>query len=255
MLALGTIVNAPAQPWGDSEFHSGLLDFYDHWSEVDPRLAPHHEWLSPPAEAFAHDLVDLATYTHEILGWLEPARIQEPASVVVVGGMAQAFVVSIRSACDAIAQALAHVASSNPGQVPATSLRALSTWARENPKRVHLEVAQLLGDDLEWFWNLRSIRDHLVHGGCRANIHCDGRQFNLWVHSPQQGWVIRAPLVPLLRDYLVGAVRLADKTAAVITTRLGIPDDRRGSRVVSGVRVAALHKLLSVADDYAQPSP
>ena len=43
MQALGTIiVTTPREPTSD-EIHCGLFDYYDHWSEMDPRLA-----LPPP---------------------------------------------------------------------------------------------------------------------------------------------------------------------------------------------------------------
>ncbi len=255
MLALGAVVATPARVLERTEFPCGILDFYDHWSEIDPRPAAHHARLSEASEAFGHDLVDLATYTHEVLHWLEPTRIREAPSVVVVGAMVQAFVVSLRSACDAAASALSYVASEKPGQVPSTSMRALLTWAGKNPGRLRPAVAELLSSDFTWFWQMRSIRDYLVHGGCSATIHCDGRQFNLWVFSPRNGWVSRSALLPLLRDQLVALLRLGNCASDIVMKELAIPEDRRGSRVVAGVLVPALHTLLEVADQYAAPSP
>lgn len=255
MLALGTVVKRPMRALEATEFHCGILDFFDHWSEVDPRLAAHHARLSTASEAFGHDLVDLATYAHEILYWLEPARIRQPSSLVIVGGMAQAFTVSIRTACDAVASALSYVASGKLAQAPSSSLRTLLEWAQKHPRRVRPSTAILLNSNFTWFWQMRSIRDYLVHGGCTANIHCDGRQFNLWVFSQRDGWIIRTPLLPLLRDQLVGLIHLGDGAAQVLMMELGIAEDRRGSRVVAGVLVPALHTLIEIADRYAEPSP
>jgi hypothetical protein len=51
-------------------------------------------------------------------------------AVVSVGGMAEAFLVALRSAYDAVAIALAYKASSHHGQVPANSLADLVEWAK-----------------------------------------------------------------------------------------------------------------------------
>jgi hypothetical protein len=237
-----------------TEFYSGLLDYYDHWDEIDPRLATHHEYLSRAADIYGRDLVNLATYAYEILNWLSPDRIKERPSVVFVGGMAEAFLVSIRSACDAVALALSYKACKKPGQVP-DDLRSLLSWSRKYESRVEPIIMRLLSADFEWFWNLRSLRDHIVHNGADANIHCDGRQFNLWVHSPQIGWITREPLLPLLKAKLQSLVSFADRAASAINEIIGFPIDRVGSRVVSGVLIPALHRLLEIADQYAEPSP
>jgi hypothetical protein len=255
MIALGTIVEASRTRMSDTEFYSALLDYYDHWEDVDPRLAEHHEHLSRAADVFGHDLLNMATYAHEIVGWLRPERIREASSVVSVGGMAEAFLVSIRSACDAVAGALSYKACGKPGQAPTDGLHALLTWAQKNPARVQPVVMGALSGNFEWFWKLRSLRDHVVHNGAHAVIHTNGRQFNLWVHSPQVGWVTREPLLPLLARKLQNLVSFADEAAAAINQAIALPEDRVRSRVVSGVLIPALHTLMQVADQYAEPSP
>ena len=255
MIALGTIVEATRTRMLDTEFYSGLLDYYDNWEEVDPRLAEHHEYLSRAAGVFGHDLVNMATYAHEIIGWLPPERIREASSVVSVSGMAEAYLVSTRSACDAVADALSYKASGKPGQAPTGGLRALLTWAQENEARVQPAVMGVLSGDFEWFWKLRTLRDHLVHNGAHAVVHTNGRQFNLWVHSPRAGWITREPLLPLLARKLQHLVTFADQAAAALNQAISLPEDRIRSRVVSGVLVPALHTLLQIASQYAEPSP
>ena len=255
MIALGTIVEASRTRMSDTEFYSGLLDYYDHWENVDPRLVAHHEHLSRAADVFGHDLVNMATYAYEILGWLRPERIREPSSVVSVGGMAEAFLVSIRSACDAVADALSYKACGKPGQAPTDGLRALLTWAQKNETRVQPAVMSVLSGDFEWFWKLRSLRDHVVHNGVHAVIHTNGRQFNLWAHSPRVGWITREPLLPLLVRKLQNLVSFADQAAAALNQVISLPEDRVRSRVVSGVVIPALHSLVRIADQYAEPSP
>jgi hypothetical protein len=254
MIALGTIVEASRTRMSDTEFYTGMLDYYDEWNAVDPRLAKHHEHLSGAADVLGHDLVNMATYSHEIVEWLRPDRIRQAPSVVSVGGMAEAFLVSIRSACDAVAQGLAYKACAKPGQAPRDGLRALLTWAQKNESRVEPAVMTVLSGDFEWFWTLRSLRDHVVHDGAHAVIHTNGRQFNLWVYSPQVGWVTREPLLPLLAGKLQQLVSFADQAAMAINRLIDFPEDRVRSRVVSGVLIPALHALLRLAEQYADPS-
>jgi hypothetical protein len=255
MTTLGTIVEANRTRMTDTEFYSGLLDYYDHWETVDPRLAVNHEHLSRAADVFGHDLVNMATYAHEILNWLRPERIRDASSVVSVGGMAEAFLVSVRSACDAVANALSYKACDKPGQVSTDGLRALLTWAQKNESRVQPAIMSILSGDFEWFWKLRSLRDHIVHNGAHAVIHTNGYQFNLWVYSPRVGWVTREPLLPLLAGKLQSLVSFADQAANAINQLIELPEDRVWSRVVSGVLIPALHKLILIADEYAEPSP
>lgn len=174
--ALGTIIEWSEAEATPSDFYSGMLDYWDHWESIDPRLVDHHAALSAAAHAFGHDIVNLATYSNEILSWLAPSRIRQPPSVVVVGGMTEAFIYTVRSACDVIAAALARYASEKPGQVPADSLSDLIAWSKKNPSRVRRAIGALLSSDFGWFWSLRKLRDALGHRGALANIHCDGRQ-------------------------------------------------------------------------------
>jgi hypothetical protein len=253
IFALGTIVKASQTRMSDTEFYCGLLDYYDCWNDVDPRLAEHYERLSRAADVFGHDLVNMATYANDILMWLHPERIRLPPSVVAVAGMSEAFLVSVRSACDAVADALSYAASGKPGQVPRNSLRGLLTWAHKNPSRVHPEVMNVLSGDFEWFWNLRSLRDHIVHNGAHAVIHTNGQQFDLRLHSPSGEEIARESLLPLLKKKLCHLVSFADRAATGINSVIGLPTDRVRSRVVSGVLMPALHKLLRVAHRYDEP--
>lgn len=252
--ALGTIVETYAEMEPATSLHCGLLDYYDHWSEIDPRLDAHHGRLSPGADVFGHDLVNIATYVNEILGWLPANRIQLPPSVVCVAGMTESFLVSIRSAYDAVAMALAYVASEKPGQAPDGSLRALFVWAQRHKLRVRPSVLELLTKDHDEFWDVRTFRDHIVHRGAHANIHCDGRQFNLWLYS-KDGWVTHEPLLPLLARHLKYLFEFADEAAEIINDVIELPHDRIRSRAVEGVLIGSLHQLKAIADDYARPSP
>jgi hypothetical protein len=235
--ALGTIVEWSGAPLTHSEFYSGFLDYYDHWASIDPRLATHYPILSPASEAFGHDIVNLATYANEILWWLAPDQIRRPPSVVIVGGMTEAFLYSVRSACDIVAEALAAYASDKRGQAPDSGLRALLAWFQRNPSRIDPAAAAVLSTDFAWFWKMRAMRDALGHRGAHANIHCDGHPFNLWLYG-RDGLITREPLLPMLASMIRHVTQFADATAAVISNRIKLPSDRVQSRVVHGVLIS-----------------
>lgn len=253
--ALGTIINVKSLELNSSRIYSGVLDYYDHWSEIDVRLRVHHDHLSPHSDAFGHDLVNMATYSFQILFYLDPKKIRLPESLLVVGASTEAFLFSLRCACDSVAAMLAYASSKNKGQVPTESLKKLINWVSKNPSRVNPQVQNLLNQDFSWFFKLRGLRDLIVHQGVHANIHCDGKQFNLWMHSHKEGWKTRTPLLPFLATNVQNLLKFSNEAAEVINKICGIPKDRKGTRVVSGVLIHHLHELMEIADKYNQPSP
>ena len=253
--ALGTIIPTVQREPTEDEIHCGLFDYYDHWSEKDPRLDERYDPLSHVAEVFAHDLVSLSVYSMQILYWLRPENIRSRISVVVVGAVTEAFLTVARSACDGVGVGLSCVAPEKPGQAPNASLRALLNWARKNPRHVAEAVRPAFDYDFEWFWKLRSIRDHLVHNGVHANIHCDGRQFNIWLRHTTRGWIKREPLLPLLALTTRNLIDLGHHVSKFVHRRMPLPIDRQRTRMLHGVTIHSLHQLMEVAPDYAKPSP
>ena len=253
--ALGSIITTAQREPTTDEVHCGLFDFYDHWEHVDPRLSEHHDPLSHVADVFAHDLVNLSAYAQEILYWLRPENIRSVASVVVVGALTEAFIVSARSACDGLSIALSYVASVKKKQAPSGSLRALLTWGKENPHRVVAGVKPAFECDYDWFWKLRSFRDYLIHCGATPTIHCDGRQFNLWLHHSTRGWIERKPLLPILADVTENVIKLAQRISESVICRFPLPCDRHRTRMLHGVTIRSLHRLVDIAPDYAIASP
>ena len=252
--ALGTIIKWDGEPFTENEFYCGVLDYFDWWHEVDPRLAPHQDQLSPPAFAVGHDIVNMATYVGHILRWLEPERIKTAPSVIVVGGMTEAFLFSARSACDAIAVVLAYCACEKPGQAGNKSLHDLIKWAHKNKHKVRPEVFEILSGDFKWFYRLKHLRDQISHGLADANIYRNARQFFLWMRY-KKAVEDREPLLPLLADQLRQITALADRTARVTNKIIKLPPDRIKSRVVHGLYISELHRLISIAPDYAGPPP
>jgi hypothetical protein len=254
--ALGTIIdwNADDEPIGETEFYSGVLDYFDWWFEIDPRISKYHDHLSPPAFAFGHDLVNMATYANEILSWLPRRRIRQSASVVVVSGMAEAFLFSVRSACDAVGSVLAYAACAKPGQAPSNSLPRLIDWSTKNESRVHPDILTVLRGDLDWFWNMRRLRDEVAHGFTDIGAYCDGHQFDLTIMSTKSKQkASRQPMLPLLAQQLVNLVDLSNRAAHAVNGIIGFPAERKKSRVVCGVLIPALHKLVEIAPNYATP--
>jgi hypothetical protein len=53
--AFGTIIGRSGEELTPADFYSGFLDYYDHWSAIDPRLANHYPELANASDAFGHD--------------------------------------------------------------------------------------------------------------------------------------------------------------------------------------------------------
>jgi hypothetical protein len=253
--ALGTIIDWDDAPLTDNEYHSDILDYYDHWNSIDPAIADHHSFLSPAADRFGHCLVSAATYSNEILGWLSPTKMHLAPSVVVVSAMTEGMLYILRSACDCISSVAAHAGSRKSNQIPTTSLRKQIEWIGKNRTRVNPMIGGLFDRDFQWFWDLRTVRDALAHQNASAVIHCDNHQYNLWVYAPEKGWVTRRPLLPFLGDSIGNIVSFANEISVASNDILNIPKRRNKTRVVQGVLIPALHALSRFAPSYAKPSP
>jgi hypothetical protein len=253
MRALGTIIEWSSDPLSEYEFYTGILDYFDWWTEIDFRLAAYHDHLSPPAFALGHDIVNMAAYVNEILFWHDPKRIRQSPSLIIVSSMTEAFFFSIRAACDAIAAILAHKACDKPGQAPRNSLRALLDWSQRNPQRVRPEIKTVLSTDLSWFWRLRQIRDEIGHGLADCGTFRHGGQFDMMMMSTKKKQkATRVPLFPLLAEQLAGLTALSDQTAIAVNKLINLPPDRIRSRVVQGALIPALPRLIEIAGEYAE---
>lgn len=257
MPALGSIIKMPPTDMSAYELHLKIFDGHDIWYEKDERLASHFDILVRSLEAFAHDLLSMSIMAHEILGWLDKMHRGEEhgAEVVTVGTLTEAYILSARTACDAVAFLLGSVVPLKKGQAPADSLRGLVEWAKKNPSRFHACAGPLLDSDYDWFYRLRSLRDRIIHDGCHCNIHTNGKQFNLWIYSYTSGWVMREPLFPLLVNIYCDVVTFSEEAADVIYKILDLPDDRRKSRVLSGIRIPAFKRLIELASTFSEASP
>ncbi len=252
MRVIGSIIKTDKFPTTDREIYSGLLNYYDGWHTDDPEFENRNPVLARAASVFGHDLVNLATYTAEILKWLTPERIVKARSVVSVSAMTEAFFVSARSAADAIAAALASQACDKPRQAPARSLNDLVNWSKKNPSRVRPVILKVLSTDLQWFLQLRDFRDEIIHNRAEPIIFRNKRQFWLILMPPGSVPTRKTPLLPLLASQLRELLAFADLAAAAINEITDFPKERVPSRVVSGILIPSLHRLMRIADQYAE---
>ena len=81
----------------------------------------------------------MSVLAYEILQWLDKLHRGEEhgAEVVTVGTLTEAYILSARTACDAVAFLLGNVVPLKKGQAPNDSLRGLVDWAKKNPTRIH----------------------------------------------------------------------------------------------------------------------
>ncbi len=261
MRALGTIIRTAQREPTSDEIHCGLFDYYDHGDEIDPRLKSHHKPLSHVAKSFSHDLVNLSVFAGQILHWLRPENIRSGPSLVVVSAVTEAFITVARSACDELAVALLHVATKEIGQKQKLgkkgidTLPALREWARQNPNLVAEAISPAFDYDFNWFSELTTLRNYLVHNGALAIIHCDGKQFNLWPELPDLGLIKCEPLIPMLAHVTTNVLDLGHHVAKFVQHRIPLPSDRQRTRMLQGVTIHSLHELMEVAPEYAKPSP
>lgn len=252
--ALGTVVERRGR-LTRFQFYSPVLDFHDHWSALDPEVSERHPSLPPLCEAFAHDINNLAVYASELLRWSRPSELKRSEGVVAVGAISEAYITTLRSAADVIAGLAAYCASTKPGQAPNASLHDLLVWAKRNPHRVRQEAAPLLGSDWTWFYEMRTMRDLLVHDGLHANIFTNRKAYRLWVHSPRRGWITRTPLFPLLGRWTIALESSARSTGGLLAGYVALPKRRVRSRVLEGVFVPYLHRFLALAQRPVEAVP
>jgi hypothetical protein len=254
MRALGSLVTKQ-NPSSDAELHCAAFDFYDHWTEIDPTVSGAHPRLPPLCEALAFDLNNIASLSSELLRWVRPTSLAKSESVVMVSALAEAYIVNLRSAADVVGSMAAYCTATKPGQAPNTSLNDLLQWVKKNPSRVRPEVFGFLQSDWSWFYEMRTMRDLLVHEGLHANIATNRKQYSLWVYSPKRGWITRKPLFPILARWTTCLIERADQCGKIVAEYVCLPPERVGSRVLEGVFVPQLKNFLKVAHKYGAPEP
>ena len=244
--ALGSIVSKHGR-LTRYQFYSPALDFYDHWSELDPEVTGLHPQLPPLCEAFAHDINNLAVFASELLRWSSPNEIKRPQGVVAVGAISEAYITTLRSAADIVAGMVAYCIEKKPGQAPRSSLHDLLVWAKKHPQRLDQGAAMLLASDWTWFYQMRTIRDLLVHDGLHATISNSRRAYRLWIYSEKRGWIARTPLFPLLGKWTSDLQIFAADAGTILAKRVSLPKRRVRSRVLEGLFIPHFHRFLSEA--------
>jgi hypothetical protein len=125
--------------------------------------------------SLAHDFVRLSTIAGQLL-WLvdtAPVRTGTP-DTLSISMLAESYLMYLRSTCDVIA-VIIHafcIVERKKGQVPNGSFNDLIGWIEDNPTRVP-ESIKFVARHKDWFVELRSIRDKLVHHRFDINILMD----------------------------------------------------------------------------------
>ncbi len=252
--ALGSLVNRIG-PINKYQLYVRAFDFYDHWSELDQEVSGKHPRLSALSEALSTDFNHLSVLASEMLKWARPSAMLSGKSVVIVATLTEAYIVTLRSAADILGSMAAYSSALKFGQAPNSSLHDLLKWANLHPSRVRNEVRAFLLSDWTWFYEMRTMRDLLVHEGLHANIHCDRNNFRLWVCSPKHGWITRTPLFPLLGRWTNCLLTVANHCGEIAGEYIALPEERIGSRVLEGVYVPSFHRFLAVSEKPVASDP
>jgi hypothetical protein len=261
--ALGkTVTLAPGQPLTKHDFYSPLSDVLLDLVEKDLYGAS----AKPASQlgcSLAHDFIRLSTVAGQLLWLIEtaPVRTGTP-DLLSITMLAESYLMSLRAACDVIA-VIVHtfcIEDKKKGQVPDESFNDLIDWIENNPKRVPQSL-KFIAEHRDWFADLRSIRDKLVHHRFDINIFMNGvfPSFSLmstgdlhlhFLRKPGQFYepgLSLTPLMPFLKRATQGALKLASKIAEVIAAERKLVPSK--THVLNGVYIPALHHLLS----YEQP--
>jgi hypothetical protein len=232
--ALGSIIPMLPEGIGEAEIYLPLFDYFDSWETFAGQPGTKEGRLSQPAMVLAQDLVNAAVYSHQVLGWRDRAKEPEGlgSAVVIVCTLTEGFLVSLRSAWDALAMAVSVGACEKPGQAPHDSLRALLKWAGNNKKRVHPKLRPILTTEVNWFWKLRTLRDYLVHQGSIANIFFDGDNFLLTLIPHLEGGPVQEPLLPILGSACEHLLDFAYRATEALQEVVPLPPERKRSRVL-----------------------
>jgi hypothetical protein len=142
-----------------------------------------------------------------------------------------------------------------PGQVPLTSFRKLLQWLdrAENKGRFDADLRQELLS-ARWFWDLRTVRDGLVHGGFQPLVFPQTDRIGFQVHD--RAFVGRAVEEMMINENIVDlqlysasqvgqALGLLQRICAILLERFGLTDYPE--------HVRAYHPALGLLQRWAHP--
>jgi hypothetical protein len=238
---------------GESEIHLPLFDYFD--SKMRSSQPPKKQMdLAGSAEVLANDLVNAAVYSYLVQTARDQAKEgHQGLSLLVALTLIEGFLVSFRCACDALAMGLSVAACDKAGQAPDDSLRALVKWAEGNKRRVHPKLLPILVSDVDWFWQLRTLRDSLIHEGRSLRLFWNGEEFLLIPSGFKVGQEMQ-PVLPLMASVSENFLDFAYRSTEVVQEIVELPPERKRSRVLHCPFVPALKELRSYCPALPDPA-
>jgi hypothetical protein len=203
-MALASLIKKSKLTTSKDEFYVPLCDILMDLVEKDIN-GPDATALTQIAHSLAHDFLNLATLAGRLL-WYEGITPDENRSpdLVAIAVDTETYLVSLKTACDILAEAFAYfcVEPNKRGQVPRT-FRKLVLRARNNPDSLR-ETFRFITEHFDWFMELRSYRDQIVHQGYDLVTYTE-RDFLQFF-----SWGIQA------RRFRRGQAKISSQAAAVV---------------------------------------
>lgn len=249
MPPLGGIVSSTLNLDENVTLYSPLFDPYDHWREIDNRIKSHEYDVFTYPGAIGNDILHMSIYAHYIWSSVDTIRSDPTAGqeLADLQAFVEAFLTSSRSMCDGIAAYLSQTCFVKRGQAP-PRLGKLIRWIGNNPDRASIPELQDLLANIDWFEQLRSIRDAITHFGGYPWISTDGHNFQMVIQAPFNGVAIAdVDLLQFLRDATNCLLDFMDESGKLINLALELPDDRLQSRTLLGHRLPSLDRLRNSA--------
>lgn len=229
----------------DITLYSPIFDPYDHWTTIDERLEEYAKEVFTHPQAIGTGILHMSIYAHFILSSIDAIRSDHTSAqeLADLQAFVEAFLASSRSVCDGIAEYLSKTCIVKKGQAPPT-LRKLSAWARNNPNKALTPDLEALLENIEWFEELRKMRDAVIHFGGYPWIITNGQNFRMIIHAPYNDTAIAdVDLLMFLHNTTSRLLDFMDESGTLINSVLELPEDRHQSRELLGLRLASLKRL------------
>lgn len=229
----------------DITLYSPIFDPYDHWTQIDKRLNMYAKEVFTYPQAIGTDILHMSIFAHYLLFSIDKIRSDHTSAqeLADLQAFVEAFLTSSRSLCDGIAAYLSKICLPKKGQAPPT-LRKLITWVKKNPHKVLNPDLETLLAKIDWFEEIRKIRDAIMHFGGYPWIITNSQDFRMVIHAPYNDAAITdVDLSIFLHKTTRYLLDFMDESGTLINLALKLPNDRHQSRKLLGLRLASLARL------------